>query len=241
MARRNRAGFLVLVGTMTVPAVIAGMAWACGPSGYGVPEAPTAPPASTAQPGPSATAPAPPAAGSPQSPPVEIKIETGSATTKSVAREASPQSPRAPSQRVAVGGNAAPSPAARAEIVARVGGSTDGVVSERGQSVFASSTAPSGTQKTKSAAKSKASPSVAGTPAPAVSERSATGDLWGAIRSSGQNPSLSSAAAGGPSGGLSGTAVAGIAILALGLAGITGGALATAGRRRRAGAGAAKR
>jgi hypothetical protein len=45
---------------------------------------------------------------------------------------------------------------------------------------------------------------------------------------------------GGDGGGLSGGLVAAIAVLGLGLAGITGGALATAGRRRAA-ARAAKR
>jgi len=55
------------------------------------------------------------------------------------------------------------------------------------------------------------------------------------VTSARAKPSLASAAAaGGNSGGLSGVVVAGIAVLGLGLVGITGGALATAGRRRRA-------
>jgi hypothetical protein len=100
--------------------------------------------------------------------------------------------------------------------------------------VFASSTAPS---KGSSPGKAKsAARSAARSVAPAVSQRSATGDLWSGVTSR-ANPSLASAAAGAKDGGgLSSGVIAAIAVLGLGLAAIAGGGLATAGRRRRAGA-----
>jgi hypothetical protein len=61
------------------------------------------------------------------------------------------------------------------------------------------------------------------------------------VASAGAKPSLASAAAvGGESGGLSGGVIAGMAILGLGLVGLTGGALVATGRRRRASVGASK-
>gem|GEM_PF-6791755 len=61
--------------------------------------------------------------------------------------------------------------------------------------------------------------------------------MWSGVASASSKPSLASAsAAGAQNGGANGTVVAGIAILGLGLAGLMGGALVTAGNRRRAGA-----
>lgn len=250
MVRRTHVGVLALAGTLSVPVVVAGVAWACGPSGFGVPETPAVPPPSTAAPVAPNAVKAPPANPNPPDSPVTLEIQGGSADARSVVREPSSPSPRTPSQQGAgqqgavggntqgaAGGNTAPSPAAQADINARVAGSTAGVVSQRGQSVFASSAAPRATQKSRGKSKARAS---ATSTTPAVSERAATGDLWGAVTSTGANPSLASAA-GPDSGGLSGGVVAAIAMLGLGLAGIAGGALATAGRRRRAAAGTAKR
>jgi hypothetical protein len=129
----------------------------------------------------------------------------------------------------------------RAQINARVEGSTAGVTRERGRAVFASSTAPTAARAAKRG-KGKAGKATARTSTrPTVSERSAAADLWSGV-SSGKNPSLASAAAiDGEGGGLSAGAVAALAIFGLGLAGISGAALATTARRRRATAGAAKR
>ena len=236
MARRTRAGVLALLGTVSVSVGVASLAWACGPSGYGVPDAPPAPPSSTAQPvAPPATADAPPAASAPQAP--AASVESGSGTARSVApqRNRSQAAPPAPTQRGAVGGGrtTAPSPATRADINARIGGSTAGVIQQRGQSVFASSAAPRSATKAK-AGKAAARKAATKSTAPAVSQRSATGDLWSGLSS--QGASLASAAsAGDQSDGLSGGLVAAIALLGLGLAGIAGAALVI-GRRRRSGA-----
>lgn len=251
MVRRTRTGVLTLVGTISVPVVVVGMAWACGPSGYGVPEAPPAPPGSTGQPTAppsSASAPTPaPAAAPTQAPAASTPAQSGAVTTRGVARGTSgSQGQQAPSQRGASGQRGvttAPSPAGQAEINARVGGSTAGVVQEGGQSVFASSATPRAARADRADKGTAAPRSSASSTAPAVSERTVTGDLWGGVNSR-ANPSLASAAElGGESGGLSEGAVAAIAILGLGLAAVTGGALATAGRRRRAAsaAGAPKR
>jgi hypothetical protein len=65
--------------------------------------------------------------------------------------------------------------------------------------------------------------------------RSATGDLWSGVRSAATSPiAAAEASAGGQTGGLSTSVVAGMAILGLGLAGLTGAFLVTAGRRRTA-------
>ena len=242
MVRRSRAGFLALLGTMSASVMlVAGVAWACGPSGFGVPEAPPVPPSATGQPAgpPTSATPTSPQA----SPPAPVNIDIGPAesaagTTRGVdAGRTGSQSPRA--QAPAQGQSTAPASAGQADITARVEGSTAGVRQQGRQSVFASSTAPAASKADRG--KSKAS-SPARSSTPAVSERSAAGDLWSGVTSRGGNPSLASAAAmGGQSDGLSGGAVAGIAVLGLGLVGIAGGALATAGRRRRAGAGAATR
>lgn len=239
MGRQTRAGVLAVLGTMSLFAGVAGLSWACGPSGYGVPATPAAPPTSTAQPAaPPSTVQAPSSTSAPQAPAVQVQV--GSGTARSVAtqpRGVQPQ--RAPSQqqRVAVGGRTAPGPATRADIGARVSGSTAGVVQQRGQSVFASSAAPASAKaKGDKSAAARKKAAAKSTPAPALSQRSATGDLWSGLTSGGA--SLASAAsAGGTGGGLSGGVVAALAMLGLGLAGLTGAAL-VAGRRRRAGAAA---
>jgi hypothetical protein len=130
-------------------------------------------------------------------------------------------------------------------VAARTNGATAGVTRAGDQAVFSSSTAPRATQTTKAKAKGSTRSSAKSTaPAdagPAASTRSATGDLWSGVASAGAKPSLASAAAvADKSGGLSGPVLVGMAILGLGLVGLTGGALATAGRRRRASAGASK-
>jgi hypothetical protein len=232
VVRRTRVGVLALVGTLSVPVVIAGMAWACGPSGFGVPQAPPAPPPSTAQPvAPpvSNTAPAGALAPAPV-PNAAAPVQSGSGTTGSVDGPGNGGSPshrgRPPSDP---GGTDVSVPAGQDDIAARVGGATAGFSQDGGgQAVFASSAAPP--------------PSKAGrgkSAGPAVSRDSATGDVWTDLTSGAANPSLASAAeSGGQSGGLSGGIVAGIAILGLGLAGIIGGLLVSAERRRRAAASA---
>jgi len=103
------------------------------------------------------------------------------------------------------------------------------VTRQGGKSVFSSSTAP---KSAKHGARSQHKVSLA----PAPTTRSATGDLWSGVSSAG-TPSLASAASvGGQGGGLGAGVLAGLVILGLGLVGLTGGFLVTAGRRRRAGA-----
>ena len=230
MVRRTRIGALTLVGTVSVPVVIAGMAWACGPSGYGTPESP-APPVATVAPStpPTSNTPPPTGSGPAQPPPVQVTVESGSSTT-SGAGQSGRSGPVAQSPALSQGRSVVP-PTARADLSTRVAGGTAGVVESRGQTVFRSSTAPKA--KAGSRAKAKARPAPAS--APAVSERAATGDLWGGLATADAN--LASAAAlNKDEGGLSGGLTAALVILGLGLAGLTGGALATAGRRRRAGA-----
>ena len=240
MARRTRAGVLAVLGTSSLFAGVVGLSWACGPSGYGVPESPSAPPASTAQPAaPPSAVQAPSSTAPPQAP--AVRIEVGSGTVRSVATEPRGVQPqRAPSQqRVAAGGQTGTGtgPATRADINARVGGSTAGVVRQGGQQVFASSAAP-GSAKAKSGkgtvARKKAP--AKSTSAPAPSSRSATSDLWSGLNSGGANLA-SAASAGTATGGLSGGMVAALGMLGVGLAGLMGAALVT-GRSRRAGAAA---
>ena len=229
---------------MTLPVVVASVAWACGPSGYGVPETPAAPSEPTGQPvspPSSATGSAPAQSSVPAQGPVSAPSESASGTTQGVGdsspqapqgpnRTSAPQAPQGPGQQGAGSGTSAPSPSGQADINARVNGSTAGVIEQGGQSVFASSAAP-GQSKAKGG-KDPARSSAKGT-GQAASERSAAGDLWSGV-TSGASSSLDSAAAvGGQSNGLSGGMVAGIAILGLGLVGITGGALLVTARRRR--------
>lgn len=232
MVRRTRVGALTLVGTVSVPVVIAGMAWACGPSGYGTPEAPPQPGAVVAPVTPPASnAPLPSGPGPTQPPPTQITVESGSATTVGGRSQSSPSAPVEVRTPALSQGRSALPPAARSDLSARVNGATAGVVESRGQTVFRSSTAP----KAKAAKRDKAGARPPAKSAPAVSERAATGDLWGGLATADAN--LASAAAlGKDGGGMSGGLIAALAILGLGLAGLTGGALATAGRRRRAGA-----
>ena len=247
MFRRTRVGVLAVIGVLSAPVVVAGMAWACGPSGYGTPEAPPAPPLSSGQPTAPSTAPAavPAPSAAPQASAPAAGVNQGSATTRGI-RSSGSQSPRTPARQAPTVGNTAPSSPGQAgspgqaDINARVNGATAGVTSQRGQRVFTSSTAPRASQPSRAKSKADSPAKAKSTTAPAVSQRSATGDLWGAVSGSGANPSLASAA-GGNDGGLSGGLVAAIAILGLALTGIVGGALATAGQRRRAAAGAAKR
>ncbi len=121
------------------------------------------------------------------------------------------------------GGTSTPSVSGgQSDITARVQGATAGVVRSGDQSVFASSTAPG---------KDKASRSEG------PSESTAASEGWSGVTST-ANPSLAAAEAMGEDsgGGLSDGLVAGIVLLALGLAGITGGSVLVAARRRRAGA-----
>ena len=250
MVRRTRVGVLGLVATMTAPVAVAGLAWACGPSGYGVPETPAAPPASTAQPAPSTVRPpAPSEASAPaQAPAASAPAETGSATTRSVRETAAvgrgggggergSTAPQRPSQLGGAVTGTAPRSSTQADIRARVHGSTAGVVQQGRQSVFASSTAPAASKADRGKGKARSSASGA----PAVSEGTASSEGWSGVTSTGASPSLESAAAAeGDSGGLSsGVVMAVIALLGLGLAGITGAALVTGRRRRAAGAGGA--
>ena len=152
-------------------------------------------------------------------------VQTGSATTRGVRDRGGSQSQRRRGNEGAVVGGNGPSPGGQSDISARVEGFTAGVVQQGGQSVFASSTAPSEVDRGKGKARSSGR----------VSERTAMGDLWSRATFAGAHPSLASAdAIGGQGGGLNGSVVAGIAILALGLVGMTGAALVAAGRRRRA-------
>ena len=229
MGRRTRACVLALVGAISVPVVVASLAWACGPSGYGTPDKPPAPPSSTGQP-PPATGPSSVSTPAPAQPTSSAGAESGSAMTSGTVGDG-PRGRSAPRGRGGPegrGGGAGASQSVRttapsrgqAAFAARVRGATAGFVRQRGQSVFASSTAP------RKSAKSAAS---------AASQR-----RWSGVASAGTNPSLASAdAAGAESGGLSGGLIAGSAILGLGLAALTGGALLVTARRPRRAAGIA--
>ena len=219
------------MGTVSVPVMIAGMAWACGPSGYGTPESPSVPNTNTAAPV-APTSPSAPTSAAPTSSPAPTSVapQNGSATTQGI-QSSGRTTPQAPSANRTAPRTSVPTPAARADLNARINGDTAGVVTQRGQTVFRSSTAPRAAKKP---ARAKGTPRPAKT-TPAVSERAATGDLWGGLASSDAN--LASAAAlSNDGGGMSTGLVATLALLGLGLAGLTGGALATAGRRRKAGA-----
>jgi len=73
----------------------------------------------------------------------------------------------------------------------------------------------------------------------AQSTRSATGDLWSGVRSSGTSPLQAAEASGTNQGSGLGSGVApGLAILGIGLAGLSGGLLVASARRRRAGSAA---
>jgi len=119
----------------------------------------------------------------------------------------------------------------QAGIAARLRGATAGVTRQGGQAVFSSSAAPAKAGK-RSASRASA-PSSARTTAPARSTRGATGDLWSGVASAGTPATVSASASGAQSGGLSTATVAGLAILGLGLTGLTAGFLVTTGRRRR--------
>lgn len=247
MVGRARAGVLGLVGTAAAGVAVAGMAWACGPSGYGVPETPAAPPASTAQPTPQQNPVRTPApsetSGTVRAPAAPSPVETGSATARSVRETAAvggggagggarsvlpPATNRDGNFR---GGTSTPSGSSgQSDINARVQGATAGVVRSGDQSVFASSTAPR-------SAKAKSGKAAKRDSDARASESTAASEGWSGVTSTAK-PSLSSAAAMGEESGdgLDGGLIAGIAILALGLVGITGGAVVAAARRRRAGA-----
>ena len=247
MVPRTRTGVLGLVAMMTAPVAVAGIAWACGPSGYGVPETPAAPPPSTAQPqqqpAPTVRPPAPSEASGPaRAPAAPSPTESGSATARSRRETAAVGGggagggsravlPPASGQNGSLRGGTSTPPASsgQADINARVQGATAGVVRQGQQSVFASSA--TGSSKAKGARSSAARSDAA------ASESSAASEGWSGVTST-ANPSLSSAAAIGEEsgGGLNGGLVAGISILALGLVGIAGSAVLAASRRRRAGA-----
>jgi hypothetical protein len=98
--------------------------------------------------------------------------------------------------------------------------------------VFASSTS---SQKARSTTTAHGRSAQAPATAPAASKRSATGDLWSGVSSLGRSPlAAAEATSGASSGGLGASVVAGMLILGVGLAGLTGAFLYTAGRRRTA-------
>lgn len=240
MARRTRTGVLALLGTASLLVGAASLSWACGPSGYGVPETPAAPPASAQPVAPPVSATPPAARNVPQSP--AVRVEVGSGSVRSVATDPGSQPPstdtrasdppRTPPGRVGpVSGNTGP--ATQGDIAARVAGQTAGVVEQGGQKVFASSAAP-GSAKAKGK-KAAAARKKAAKDTQAPSQRTAVADLWTGVSGSANLASAASAGAtdSGPHGGV----IAAVAMLGLGLVGLTG-AVLVAGRRRRAGAAA---
>ena len=230
MNSRNRMGVLALVGALSVPVVVAAVAWACSPSGYGTPESPPPPPTSTVQPTPSTTS-APQAVAQPPASPVQVQVNTpGTATNTTGSVIRAPKKVGSDPARTVAPGRSVNTGAAN--LTARLNGATAGVVKQGSQKVFASSAPPrrAAARSEKSAARTPARKA-----APAISERTATSDLWSAV--TGSNPSLASAASSADTGGgLSGLALAGIAMLGLTLAAIAGGALVSVGSRRRTGA-----
>jgi hypothetical protein len=91
----------------------------------------------------------------------------------------------------------------------------------RGQAVFTSSTAPA----RKATAHKSAN-------APVPTTRSAVGDVWSGVASSSSPPTAAAPAAVGEGGSSGPGVIVGIAVLALGLVGLSGG-FVVAGRRRR--------
>jgi len=113
----------------------------------------------------------------------------------------------------------------------RHNGATAGVTRQGTQAVFSSSKSPAKTHTTK-AAKTTAPANATATTAPT---RSATADLWSGVKSATTSPiTAAEASAGGQSTGMATSVIAGLAILGLGIAGLTGTFLITAGRRRTA-------
>lgn len=211
----------------------ASLAFACTPPNFGTP---TAPPAAEAEPDPAASAPAQgaPAQPAPSSADSTAAVGSGSvsgARTPSVAApQATSPAPQAtdPARRGAAqpapvgGGSRATAPAAPADQFAtRDGGGTEGVTSQGGQQVFASSTA-----KGKKPAGARAGA------ASAPAEGGAVSDVW-----SGFSSGSAASEAGAPAAALAGEkgsgATLGLAILGLGLVGVLGTFVVLAAPRRR--------
>ena len=260
--RRMRLFSMAVLSALSVTVIGAGLAWACTPDGFGTPQAPSAPsepPPPPPPPAPSAVAPPPPAtAASPAAPAASAPAGTSAgAASPSISaapassgadavvrrnvgarRSATTAGSGATSRSGGSAGAGAPSndvgqraggpieSSGQAAIDARVSGATAGVSRQGGRSVFSSSSAAKGSAR------------------PAAPTGSASGDLWTSVQSA-RTPSV--AAAAGPVDGRSGElgtgVLAGVLILGLGVTGLTGAFLVTAGRRRRVtgGAGANQR
>ncbi len=126
-----------------------------------------------------------------------------------------------------------PASSAKAPVAARQTGATAGIQRQGAQAVFASSAAPAKARVTKKAAskpaKATATPSARAT-APASSS---TADLWSGVAAPAKSPlAAAEATSRGQAGGLPGGVVAGLLVLALGMAGLTGAFVVTTGRRR---------
>lgn len=254
MQNRVRVFCLAIVSVLSVGVVGAALAWACTPPGFGTPASPTAAP--NAAPTPNAPAPTPtptppaaadpaPTAAAPAAAPAPAVVQssapvsatTSGATARSSRREASSPktSPAAPATSPAR--SAKPrvpvAPTRVAPVVARQNGATAGVQRQGAQSVFSSSAAPARARVTKKAepktGRANATPAPRATP-PAGSS---TSDLWSGVAAPAKSPlAAAEATSGGKAGGLPGSVVAGLLVLALGMAGLTGAFVVTTGRRR---------
>ena len=174
------------LGVLATAMVGASLAWACTGPGFGTPSSP-APPDPPAPPGSgsAASAPAPAADPAPSGSSgansvsgAEPSSGSGEQTngversngSEGSERSAAPTPSPSPPAPAVGGGSAAPTPSdiAAREIAARESGATEGLTSNRGQPVFASSTAPKPKKKAAAAA---------------PSERSVVGDPWSGFAS----------------------------------------------------------
>ena len=214
--------------------VVGGLAWACTPSGFGTPSQPaeegSPPPSDPATSG----SQAPPAEQQPSTqpsqsaPPAEPATRTttsASGTTSGALPAKSRPQPERPVAR--------PKPAAPVAIApviqARQNGATAGVSTQGTQVVFNSSKAPAKADRKKAAAP-------APTLEPQADPRTATDDVWADLAApKGSALAAAEAASVGGKSGVGTGVIIGLGLLTVGLSALAGAAIATAGRRRKAG------
>jgi hypothetical protein len=251
---------LTVLALLSLVAAGFSLAWACTEPGYGTPSDPSAPPtkepAKPAQPAPAPAAPAesgqaaapapapstaPAQTGAPASAPtVAAASASGAVREPSQARAPRPAEsptrrpatvpPRQPAASVPTG-TALPA-TGRAQLAARERGATAGVAQIGGQTVFRSSTAPARARGAeRAAARTRPARERAARPTPTRAAR-VPADVWS------PQPAAASLASAdelgrGSGGGPAASVIAGLVILGVGLAGLTGGFLVAAERRRR--------
>ena len=234
MRTRARSFWVAALAVTATALAGASIAWACTTPDYGTPQTPPAPPppASGAPSGQGAIA-TPPASGTTSgSASGSTSGANASAPSSSTSHSVSTAPVNAPasvgSRQAAPQATSVAAGSGAGAFAARLRGATAGVAHQGGHGVFASSVAP------KAKARAHAShPAHAASRAAAPSPRSATSDVWSGFGAPSRSPVYAAASAVGQGGGgVSSQVLAGIVILGLGLAGVVGGGLAVAARRR---------